>query len=297
MSSKHKSSRWSNRSKKYPTEWSEWEWNEQWQDYVHYRQVSEGCLTPSMSKLVFLIYQTGNLEWEYQRTAGVGEQAYSQPVETEHQYTGRYPSENELPADPSRNYQHDNGLSDITQGLAGATIGSAYGGGQQYTEDGQYQQYAEYNKTDFGESKGAEFDCSKCSKRFSRRADLDRHHKTEHLNYGVRPYECLRPGCPGNVKSWINIRGYRQHEKHWHGPWSCSAPGCPRGSGFGFSSEADLEMHQVEHSGDSQPDKSRDERYRRKGKGAPYKGKGSSYKWADTGYGTQKLCLALSLST
>lgn len=239
---------------------------------------------------MFLICKAGRWEWEYHNTAVVGQQAYSQPVETV-----RYPTEDYLPADPSQHHEQDNGLSDITQRLAGATISSAYGEGQQYTEGGQYQQYAEYNKTDFCESKGVEFDCPKCSKTFSRKADLDRHHKTEHLKDGIRPYECRRPGCPGNVKSWINIRGYRQHEKHWHGPWSCSAPGCSRGYPFGFSSEADLEIHQVEHSGDSQPDKSRDERYRGKGKGAPYKGKGRSYQWADTSYGTHKFCPCLSV--
>jgi hypothetical protein len=261
-------------------------WNEDYQCSTRYREEVEGCYT-FLHNNSLLTISTGQWEYDYQYPTGGGQQAYSLPVETEHQYTEQYRTEDELPADPSKNYQHDNGLSDITQGLEGATIGSAYGECQQYTEGGQYQQ-SEYNITDFGKSKGAEFVCQKCSKRFSRSADLDRHHKTEHLNDGVRPYECLVPGCPGNVKSWINIRGYRQHEKHWHGPWSCSAPGCSRGHGFGFSSEADLEIHQVEHSGDSRPDKSRDERYRRKGKGSAYKG-------ADSSYGTQKFSLAFSI--
>jgi hypothetical protein len=86
------------------------------------------------------------------------------------------------------------------------------------------------------------------------------------------------------------MRGLRLHEKNWHGPHSCSVRGCSRRHPFGFSSEADLEVHQVEHSGDLQPDKSRDERYGRKGKG-------SSYKGADTSYGTQKFYLAFSLYT
>jgi hypothetical protein len=81
------------------------------------------------------------------------------------------------------------------------------------------------------------------------------------------------------------MRGLRLHEKNWHGPHSCSVPGCSRRDPFGFSSEADLEVHQVEHSGGSNLDQHGDER--RRGE----KRKGRSGKSADTIDGTQKSCL------
>jgi hypothetical protein len=78
------------------------------------------------------------------------------------------------------------------------------------------------------------------------------------------------------------MRGLRLHEKNWHGPHPCSVPGCSRQYPFGFSSEEDLEIHGVEHSGGSNPDQHGGER--RRGE----KEKGRSGKWADTIDGTQK---------
>ena len=78
------------------------------------------------------------------------------------------------------------------------------------------------------------------------------------------------------------MRGLRLHEKNWHGPHSCSVPGCSRRHPFGFSSEADLEIHQVEHRGGSNPEQHGDERRRGEKK------KGHPDKWADTIDGTQK---------
>jgi len=120
---------------------------------------------------------------------------------------------------------------------------------------------------------------------FPRSADLERHHKTVHLNNGVRPYECLDLGCPANVRSWTTMRGLRLHEKNWHGPHSCSVPGCSRRDPFGFSSDADLEVHQLEHSGGSNLDQHGDEHRRRERK------KGRSGKSAVTSDGTQKIRL------
>ncbi|PMD23432.1 hypothetical protein NA56DRAFT_71340 [Hyaloscypha hepaticicola] len=169
-----------------------------------------------------------------------------------------------------------------------------YAEGQQYPAEHQYSAYQHYSaeqqypaveygqgyftpsKTDPGNSKGTETQCPECSMTFPRSTELERHHKTVHLNNGVRPYQCLVPGCPANVRSWTTMRGLRLHDKNWHGPHSCSVPGCSRRHPFGFSSEADLEIHQAEHSGDSNLDQHVDER--RRGE----KEKGRSGKSADT---------------
>jgi hypothetical protein len=51
---------------------------------------------------------------------------------------------------------------------------------------------------------------------FHRASDLERHHKTLHLNGGERPYQCLVDGCTANVRSWTTADKLRLHEKTWH---------------------------------------------------------------------------------
>jgi hypothetical protein len=100
-------------------------------------------------------YSEGNWEWEYAQPAAEtqGQTSYGQSVE-DTAYTPRdknaTPSrhlppvgEEELPVDPSDNYRHDDGVSSITQGLAGTKIDS-YSQDRRYSEDHQHAegQYA-----------------------------------------------------------------------------------------------------------------------------------------------------------
>jgi hypothetical protein len=175
MSSKHESSYRSLRSNYYPTSWSEWAWNEQYQCNVRYREVREGCLTPSMSKLVFLIYQTGEWDWEY---------ADPPVTERETPYTPSVPYAPRAvsifaklpPADEDalavehvdKNYRHDEVISDLNRRVAETSIESQselrqYSAGQHYLKypaehqhppDQQYpaeQQYPEDNRNAEGE--------------------------------------------------------------------------------------------------------------------------------------------------
>jgi hypothetical protein len=66
------------------------------------------------------------------------------------------------------------------------------------------------------DNKGKEILCPSCSMTFSRGSDLERHHKTVHLNDGTRPYKCLVIDCPADVKSWTTANKLRLHEKTWH---------------------------------------------------------------------------------
>jgi Zinc finger, C2H2 type len=72
---------------------------------------------------------------------------------------------------------------------------------------------SDYAQTD----KGKDIACPTCSMTFSRSSDLERHHKTVHLNDGARPHQCLVDGCSANVRSWTTAAGLRLHEKTWHG--------------------------------------------------------------------------------
>jgi hypothetical protein len=120
-----------------------------------------------MSKLVFLIYQTGNWEWEYA-------EPYIYTPETEKQtpytlsvpYTPRVPStpaqlspvdEDALLEEPiDRNYLHEEGVSDLNRRMAETSIESQsedhqYSAGEQYSAGQQYPKYPEDNQIAEGE--------------------------------------------------------------------------------------------------------------------------------------------------
>ena len=92
-----------------------------------------------------------------------------------------------------------------------------YGDGQQSTLTQFYRTDTREFRSRKGKSRGVEeISCPICSMIFYRASDLERHHKTVHLNDGARPYQCLVDGCTANVRSWTTADKLRLHEKTWH---------------------------------------------------------------------------------
>ncbi|PVH81053.1 hypothetical protein DL98DRAFT_514958 [Cadophora sp. DSE1049] len=62
-----------------------------------------------------------------------------------------------------------------------------------------------------------DFVCGSCAQRFRRRADLERHERTIHVNKASRPYKCEVLGCPAGVTSWAKLEKLQAHNEEWHG--------------------------------------------------------------------------------
>ncbi|KAH7385003.1 hypothetical protein BKA64DRAFT_154737 [Cadophora sp. MPI-SDFR-AT-0126] len=62
-----------------------------------------------------------------------------------------------------------------------------------------------------------DFGCISCAQRFRRRADLDRHERTIHVNNAARPYKCEVRDCPAGVTSWTKLERLQAHNEEWHG--------------------------------------------------------------------------------
>jgi uncharacterized C2H2 Zn-finger protein len=93
-----------------------------------------------------------------------------------------------------------------------------YGDRQQSTVNQFYRKDTREFRSRKGKSRGVEeISCPTCSMIFHRASDLERHHKTVHLNDGARPYQCPVDGCTANVRSWTTADKLRLHEKTWHG--------------------------------------------------------------------------------
>jgi hypothetical protein len=211
------------------------------------------------------------------------------------EYEYRYISDNQQQgAHPIlESYRGDDGVSDVAQDLAAVRISSGVSPPGRVDEDeyqypesrhtptqnnstgAQYQEHVTSSTPHLGDSKEAI--CPSCSMKFSGESDLNRHHKTVHLNDGERRYQCLVEGCPADVRSWTTRSKLRLHEKNWHGPYTCSESGCSRGHPHGYSSWNDLVLHQHEH----------DHRSRRE------ENEKTSKKGLDSTFGMQRPCFHL----
>ncbi|PMD47651.1 hypothetical protein L207DRAFT_576419 [Hyaloscypha variabilis F] len=221
------------RSESYPTRWSEWEWNEQYQRDVRYREVCKG-----------------KWEWEYAETRA--KDVSDSPVKpTPWSPSDRSPDphgalltiseqseQDEEPGGaPAKHDSVESAFStrfheDMREGKPWAakdcvsieieqfdrmTLGieadpESSTAGTNWTDES-----ATYARVDTEtDGKGKEILCPICSMGFSRGSDLERHHKTVHLKEGARPYHCPFDNCSANVKSWTTAAKLRLHIKTWH---------------------------------------------------------------------------------
>jgi len=234
--------------------------------------VAEVAPTPSIKNSFLTYFFLGEWEWDYAELPGTQEEATLTP--------GGLPEETQ----EGTQYTPRDEVSVLTEGFDGVTLDpeadeyqhhseSSYGQdrklrygregreGKDKAKDSGYQTYSSgyistYDEPNYGPTsndssyaqadKGKEIPCPMCNKTFFRSSDLERHHKTVHLNDGERRYQCVVDGCTAHVRSWTTAGGLRWHQKTWHGGDSDTDKAQPQ-QPLQANSQQDLGVRDISH--------------------------------------------------